>query len=254
MKVLVCIKRVPAPGGKITVTEDGMNIDTRHLGFTIGPHEECAVEEAVRLIAEHGGHATVLSAGPPEAAEQLRYALSMGANAGVLVDHEATEPQATAAALTEAIRTLESEQGTFDLILFGNESADAGNYQVGIRVACALERPVVGGIKGIGVADDGTHVTLRRDSADGVEVYRSAVPAVAAVKEGLNLPRYPSIQGRLRSKKAPLRELQPQPAPGGLRTVRLRPPAEQAHETVVLGHGADAADSVVDLLAEKGMV
>lgn len=254
MRVLVCIKRVPAPGGKISVTEDGMNIDTRHLGFTIGPHEECAVEEAVRLVAEHGGHATVLSAGPPEAAEQLRYAMSMGANSGVLVEHEESDPQATAAALSEAIRTLESEEEPFDLILFGNESADAGNYQVGIRVACALGRPIVGGIKGVEVADDRSHVTLRRDSADGVEVYRSPVPAVAAVKEGLNLPRYPSIQGRLRSKKAPLREMTPQPEPGGLRTLRLRPPAEQAHETVVLGHGADAADSVVDLLAEKGMV
>lgn len=254
MKVLVCIKRVPAPGGKVSVTEDGMDIDTRHLGFTIGPHEECAVEEAVRLVAEHGGHTTVLSAGPPEAAEQLRYALSMGANAGVLVEHRAHDPEATATALTETIRTLESEDGRFDLILFGNESADAGNYQVGIRVACALARPVVGGIKGIEIAAEGTHASLKRESAEGFEVYRTPLPAVAAVKEGLNLPRYPSIQGRLRAKKTTLRTLCPEAAPGGLRTVRLRQPAEQMQETVVLGYGADAADSVVDLLTEKGMV
>lgn len=254
MRVLVCIKRVPAFGGKVSVTEDGTDIDTRHLGFTIGPHEECAVEEAVRLVAEHGGHVTVLTAGPPEAQEQLRYALSMGANSGVLVEHSTHDPQATATALTETIETLESEEGGFDLILVGNESADAGNYQVGIRVACALERPIVGGIKGIELGDEGEHVSLHRQSPEGVEVYRTPLPAVVAVKEGLNLPRYPSIQGRLRAKKAPLRTLQPEAAPGGLRTVRLRPPTEQAHETVVLGYGADAADSVVDLLTEKGMV
>ncbi|GAB2742107.1 electron transfer flavoprotein subunit beta/FixA family protein [Salinifilum aidingensis] len=254
MKILVCIKRVPAPGGKLSLTEDGLDIDTRHLGFTIGPHEECAVEEAVRLAAEHGGQVTVLSAGPPEVEEQLRYALSMGANAAVLVEQASQEPQATATALAEAIGTLESENGAFDLVLFGNESADASNYQVGIRVACALGRPVVGGIKGIEVADEGAHVLLRRESADGYEIYQAPLPAIAAVKEGLNLPRYPSVQGRLRAKKAPLRTLQPEVPQGGLRTVQLRHPPEKEQETVVLGHGSDAADSVVDLLAQKGMV
>ncbi len=254
MKILVCIKRVPAPGGKPSLTEDGLDIDTRHLGFTIGPHEECAVEEAVRLVAEHGGQVTVLSAGPPEVEEQLRYALSMGANAAVFVQQDQQGPEATATALTETIQTLESDDGPFDLVLFGNESADAGSYQVGIRVACALGRPVVGGIKGVEVADDGTHVSLRRESSDGLEIYQAPLPAVAAVKEGLNLPRYPSVQGRLKAKKAPLRTLQPEVPQGGLRTVRLRHPPEKEQETVVLGYGADAADSVVDLLAQKGMV
>ena len=254
MEVLVCIKRVPAPGAKIQVTDDGKDIDTRHLGFTIGPHEECAVEEAVRLAAEHGGHATVLTAGEADADEQLRYAMSMGANAGVRVETAERDPQAVSAALTEAIRTLESEGRPFDLILFGNESPDAGNYQVGIRVATALGRPIVGGIKGVEVAADAGTVSLRRDVAGGVEVYKAPLPAAAAVKEGLNLPRYPSIQGRLRAKKAPLRTITPQEHSGGLRTVRLRQPQEKAHETVVLGYGADAADAVVDLLAEKEMV
>ncbi|MBA8826461.1 electron transfer flavoprotein beta subunit [Saccharopolyspora lacisalsi] len=254
MKVLVCIKRVPAPGGKLSLTEDGTDIDTRHLGFTIGPHEECAVEEAVRLVAEHGGQVTVLSAGPPEVEEQLRYAMSMGANAGVLVEQSAQDPEATARALAEAIGTLESEDGPFDLVLLGNESADAGNYQVGVRVACSLGRPVVGGVKGVEVGAEGTDVFLRRESAEGIEVYQAPLPAITAVKEGLNLPRYPSIQGRLRAKKGPVRTLRPEVPQGGLRTVRLRQPPEKSKETVVLGYGADAADSVVDLLVEKGMV
>jgi len=255
MEVAVCVKRVPAPGAKVVLTEDGTDIDTRHLGFTIGPHEECAVEEAVRIVGEHGGSVTVFAAGSAEATEQLRYAISMGAHAGVLAEIEQYDPEAVAAALTAAIQEAESDQGNpFDLILFGNESADAGNYQVGVRTAHALGRAVVGGIKGIEFASDAATVRLQRDVSNGVEVYEASLPAVAAVKEGLNLPRYPTIQGRLRAKKAPLRTTESEAAAGGFRTVRLRQPPENEQETVVLGHGADAADGIVELLAEKGMV
>lgn len=254
MEVLVCIKRVPAPGAKVQITEDGQSIDTHHLGFTIGPHEECAVEEAVRLVAEHGGRATALTAGGPEAEEQLRYAMSMGVNAGVRVESEESDPQSTACEISDAIAQLDSEGNGFDLIMFGNESADVGNYQVGIRVATALGLPMVGGIKGIEAAPDNGTVSLHRDVSDGVEVYEAPLPAATAVKEGLNLPRYPSLQGRLRAKKAALRTITPESHEGGLRMVRLRQPTEQAHEPVVLGHGAEAADPIVDLLAEKGMV
>ena len=86
MDVLVCVKRVPAVGSEILLTADATAIDTRHLGFTIGPHEECAVEEAVRIAERTGGAAGVLTVGPPETEEQLRYALSMGADHAVRVD------------------------------------------------------------------------------------------------------------------------------------------------------------------------
>lgn len=251
MRVLVCVKRVPAPGAKVPLTADAQQIDTRHLGFTIGPHEECAVEEAVRLVEAHGGAVTVLAAGPPEVAEQVRYALAMGADQGVVVDTGPGEldPQATADAVVQAVRQL----GTpFDLVLFGNESADTGHYQVGVRVAVELGLPVVGGVKGIDV--DGDAVRLRRDVADGVEVYRLPLPAAVAVKEGLNLPRYPSMPGRLRARKAELRTIAVQPSAGGLRKVRLRQPRDDRAAAVVLGHGAAAAPAVVDVLHELGLV
>lgn len=252
MDVLVCVKRVPGTGSSITLTEDGRSIDTRHLGFTIGPHEECAVEEAIRIVADHGGRATVLTVGPPEADEQLRYALSMGADAAVRVeppsprvDHEELDPQATAAAIVAATRHLGR---SFDLLLFGNESADAGHYQVGVRVAHALGLPIVGGVKGISVADG--QVSLRRPVPDGVEVYEAPLPAAAAVLEGLNLPRYPSMRGRLRAAKAPIEVVPVDPAPGGLRLRRLRLPPEEHSETVVLGKGPEAAPAIADLIEE----
>ena len=88
MKILCCVKRVPAPGAKINVTADGQDVDAAHLGFTTSPHEECAVEGAVQLIEEHGGEVTVLTLGTGAAEEQLRYAVSVGATHGVLVTLE----------------------------------------------------------------------------------------------------------------------------------------------------------------------
>lgn len=254
MDVLVCIKRVPAPGARINLTDDEQAIDTRHLGFTLSPHDECAVEEAVRIVAEHGGSSTVLALGPPAADEQLRHAISMGIDHGVLLETGETEwdPQATATAITEAVRALQAEGAAFDLIMFGNESPDAGNYQVGIRVAHALGLPIVSGIKGLELVDRG--VRLRRQVGDGFEVYELPLPAAVAVKEGLNLPRYPAIKGRMRARKASIRAITPQAQPGGLRTLRLRQPREQQTETVVLGHGAQAAPAVADLLEELGVM
>lgn len=250
MEVLVCVKRVPALGAKVPLTADSRDIDTRYLGFAIGPHEECAVEEAVRLVAAHGGRATVLAAGPPEVAEQLRYALAMGADHAVLVDTgpDELDPQATAAAITEAIRATGTRH---DLVLFGNESADAGHYQVGVRVAHALGLPIVGGIKGI--EPHGERVRLRREVPDGFEVYDLPLPAAAAVKEGLNLPRYPSMMGRLRAKKAQLQTIPVDPPAGGLRKVRLRQPRDDRAPAVLLGEGASAAPAVVDVLEQLGV-
>ncbi|HSB85988.1 MAG TPA: hypothetical protein VLD86_06765, partial [Ilumatobacteraceae bacterium] len=126
------MKRVPAPGARINITADGQAVDTAFLGFAMSPHEECAVEEAVQLVEKHGGDATVLTLGPAEADEQLRYAASLGVAKAVLlaIDGPDWDPQRTASAITAAINDIEAGDGPFDLILFGNESADSGGFQV----------------------------------------------------------------------------------------------------------------------------
>lgn len=254
MRILVCVKRVPAPGAKINIAADGQAVDTAYLAFTTSPHEECAVEEAVQLVERHGGESTVLTLGPAEADEQLRYAASIGVNKAVLlpIAENDWDPQRTAAALAEAIRGLEAAEGAFDLVLFGNESADSGNFQIGVRVAHALGRPIVNGIKGIEV--EGDTLRARREAEAGVEVYRVPMPAVLGVKEGINLPRYPTLKGRLASKKVDVAQVSPQGAPGGQQMVTLLQAAEQVTQTVVLGHGPEAAPAVVDLLEELGLL
>jgi electron transfer flavoprotein beta subunit len=251
MNVLVCAKRVPLTGGRIVLTDDERAIQTRHLGFTVSPHEECGAEEAVRLIERHGGSSTVLTLGPPEAEEQLRDLMAIGVDSAVhlVTDGGEWDPQATAAAITDAIT---QQRDTFDLILFGNESADAGNYQVAIRVSYALSLPCVTGVKALEVVGDA--VRCEQEVAGGRDVYLAPLPAVVTVKEGINLPRYPSVPGRLRAKRKPITTMTPAPHDPKLEMVRLALPAGSAKQAQVLGNGPDAAPAVVDVLREVGVL
>ena len=251
MNILVCVKRVPLTGGKIVLTDDQRAISTRHLGFTISPHEECGCEEAVRLIEQHGGSSAVLTLGPPEAEEQLRDMMAIGIDRAIhlVTDGEEWDPQATAQAIVEAIQ---AQPDPFDLLLFGNESADAGNYQVAIRVAYRLGLPCVTGIKAISVQDG--QVRCEQEVPGRRDVYEVPLPAVVTVKEGINLPRYPSVPGRLRAKRKPVESSTPARPQSRLEMVRLTLPPGSGKQAEVLGEGADAAPAVVGVLHELGLV
>jgi electron transfer flavoprotein beta subunit len=253
MKILVCVKRVPLTGGRMVLTADEQALETRHLGFTISPHEECGVEEAIRLVEAHGGESVVLTLGPAEALEQLRDAMAMGMSRAIHLETDGGEfdPEATATAIGDAIRADEAESGPFDLIFFGNESADSGGYQVGLRIAAALGRPCATGLKGVVV--DGANVRCEQEAAGGRDVYSLPLPAVVTVLEGLNLPRYPSVPGRMRAKSKPVATSSPARAEARLERVRLVVPEGKAKEAEVLGTGPDAAAAVVDLLESIGV-
>jgi electron transfer flavoprotein beta subunit len=255
VNILVCVKRVPATAGKITLTADDQEIDTRFLAFTVSPHEECAVEEAVRIVEAQGGSVTVLTLGPEEASDQLREAMAIGAERAVLLATDGTEwsPRATANAIVSTIRDREAADGPYDLILLGNEAADSGDYQVGVRIASALDRPCVTGVKGLEVGD--TTVSARREAAGGGwEVYEVARPAVVTVREGLNLPRYPSVPGRLRARKKEIDRVE-LPANGGVTDkIRLRVPVERESAVEILGDGPTAAPRVVEVFRKLGLI
>jgi electron transfer flavoprotein beta subunit len=252
MEILVCVKRVPTVGGVLTLTADERAIDTKTSGFTISPHEECAVEEAVRLVERFGGSVTVASLGPVAAEEQLRACLALGASAAVLLetaDGVETGPIETAAALHAL-----AAAGSFDLVLLGNEASDTGDYQVGIRLAHLLGRPAATGIKAISVS--GSSLSASRTYRGVVETFTLPLPCVVTVKEGINLPRYPSLPGRLRAKRASIARV-PVAESGQVTDVlmtRLRVPEAPRKQATVLGRGPEAVPALVSVLAEIGVL
>ena len=254
MRVLVCIKSVPAVAGRITLTPDGRAIDTRHLGFAIGPHEECAVEQAVRLIEAEGGESVVITLGPSAALEQLRDALALGITRAIhlVTDGQEWDPESTTGAIVEAIRADEAESGRFDLILLGNEAGDSADYQVAVRLGRALGRPTVAALKGLTVA--GGVARCEQEVEGGRDVYELPLPTVAAVLEGINLPRFPSVPGRLRAKTKPVATSEPVRPAQRLEMLRLVVPQGAAKQAQVLGQGPDAAPAVVEVLQSLGVV
>lgn len=249
MEICVCVKRVPMVGGTIVVTADEQDVDTAMTGFTVSPHEECGVEEAVRIVERLGGSVTVLTLGPASAADQLRDMLALGANRAILLQTDGSEwgPVGTAEAIA-----FEAGGRGFDLMIFGNEAADTGGYQVPVRVAHVLRRPCVTGIKQLEAGPD--RIVAGREYAGVQETFDVPLPAIISVKEGINLPRYPSLPGRLRAKRAPIETVEVGDAPAeGLTKRRLVVPPAGGKRAEILGTGVEAVPALVRVLDELGV-
>ncbi|MGO3065525.1 MAG: electron transfer flavoprotein subunit beta/FixA family protein [Brevibacterium linens] len=268
MNILVCIKRVPDIAGSVTLDATGAGIDDSGLGHTMSSHEECAVELAIQTAAATGGTVTVLTVGPAEAVEQLRAAVAVGANDGILVeaaDPSVFAPEDIAQIIGDVIRDRAEAGQTFDLVLTGDDAADTGDFQVGIRLAYDLEYPVLTNIQTISVGgtDEGGgpggergsgRVEARGIGPAGTEIFSLHLPAVVAVHEGGVDPRYPSITGRMKAKKAQVVEYDA-PVPGtGSPRIRLELPEVKASSVTILGEGPEAAPALVDVLEEIGVI
>lgn len=247
INTLACVKRVPDTGATINLTDDRQSIDATGLGYTMSPHEECAIEEAVSLVEEHGGTSTVLTLGPADAEEQLQTGLAMKADDAMLLetDGDDWDPMRTAEAIAGGIEAAETD---FDVLLFGNESADSENYQVGIRVAHALDLPCITGIKDISI-DDGV-VTAEREIPGGAEIFEVELPAVITVREGINEPRYPSMRAKMQARRQEIATQEAAGSPGGPQKVALIAPEEDDSPAEILGEGPEAAERVVDIFDE----
>lgn len=253
-RTLVCIKRVPDASGEILLTADEQSVDARHVGYTVSPHEDCAVELAVQVANATGGTATVLSVGTADAVEQLRNAIAVGCSDAVLVEAEAEKlgPVDVAAAIAEQVRAREAAGERFDLVLLGNDAADTGDFQVGVRLAYALAWPVVTGVSTCEVVGD--TVVAHGDGPDGTETFELPLPAVVTVMEGGVTPKYPSIPGRMKAKRATVETVEPTMDPVGPGRVRLKLPPAQPSSVEILGEGPEAAPAVVDLLTRIGVL
>jgi len=252
MKIVVCVKAVPDAAGR-RIDPSTKRID-RSVELAISDFDTYAVEEALKLQESTGeGEVVVVSMGPERAMDPLRKALAMGADRAVLVTDSALEGAdllGTAKALAGAL-----EKEDADLVLFGQQSADGGGACLWSAVAERLRRPVISQVSELTVENGA--LTGKRQTEFGYDTIRAPLPAVVAVSDAINTPRYPSLKGIMGAKKKPQEALSAGDvggAEGAATTVlALNPPPARGEARKIEDDGS-AAEQILEFLTEKRLV
>ena len=249
MKIAVCIKRVPVMEVKFAISADGTRVEEAGLKYDVNDFDLWAVEAALQLKEKAGaGEVAVISLGPDAAQEQIRKALAMGADRGVLLKADSTPADALAVARALAA---ELKDGGYDLVLFGRIAIDSMNQMTGPMVAELLDLPCVTNVFKLDIgAGKGT---AHRALEGATEVVEFPLPAVLTIDDGLNKERLPSLKGIMAAKK---KQLDVKPAQLGDVNVRVKqmalPPERAAGR--ILGDSADAVPELVRLLQTEAKV
>ncbi|MBV8481082.1 MAG: electron transfer flavoprotein subunit beta/FixA family protein [Actinobacteria bacterium] len=256
MKIAVCIKHVPEGAGRI---DPGSKRLDRSGEGALNHFDANAVEEALRLKGDGEGEVVAVSMGPAKAADSLRKALAMGADRAVLVSDDAAAGSDLVATSKVLAGALARESA--DLVLFGQQASDADGAVLWAAVAERLRRPVVSQAAEVTVADG--KVRVKRQTEFGYDVIEAPLPAVVAVSDAINEPRYPSLKGIMGAKKKPFDTLSvsdtgvdaSEAGEAGSKTevLALGTPAARGDARKIEGD-ADAAQAIVDFLAEKRLV
>ncbi|NOX97468.1 MAG: electron transfer flavoprotein subunit beta/FixA family protein [Nitrospirae bacterium] len=201
MNIIVCIKQVPDTEalGQVRISPETNTLVREGIPSVINPFDENAIEEALRLREKYEGKVIVISMGPPQAEEALRKSLAMGADEAILISDRAfagSDTLATSYTLAAAIKKI----GEFDLILFGKQAIDGDTAQVGPGVAEQLHLPQITYVRKIEIVDG--KVKAERTLEDAFEIVETELPAVLTVTKEINEPRYASMRGVLKAKKA----------------------------------------------------
>jgi electron transfer flavoprotein beta subunit len=255
MKIAVCVKQVPEASHR-RIDPATKRLDRSGEG-ALNPFDANAVEEALRLRDAGGeGEVVVVSMGPDRAADAQRKALAMGADRAVLVSDEGaagSDLVATSAVLAAVLAREEA-----DLVLFGQYAADSEGAVLWAAVAERLRQPLVSQVAELKVEDGA--LTGRRQTEFGYDVIRAPLPAVVAVSDAINEPRYPSLKGIMGAKKKPqeklsLSDLGVEAGESGSRTTVLAlsdpPPRGDARR---IEDDGSAPQQIVDFLAEKRLL
>lgn len=245
MKIFVCVKRVPDTEARIRVADDHKAIDPAGVKYIISPYDEFAVEAALQQKESSGsGEVVVLSVGEPSAAEQLRSALAMGADRGILLRGDVgLDGLATARALAS-----ELEGADAGLILFGMKAVDDDQQQVGPMVAELLGLPCVTVVGEFTI--EGENAVCHREVEGGTEVVEVPLPAVLTITKGKYEPRYASLKGIMAAKRKPLEEKDAAPGANRIEILGLDYPAERP-SGVIVGTGPEAVPELVRLLRDE---
>jgi electron transfer flavoprotein beta subunit len=259
MKIAVCVKAVPDAAAGRRIDPSSSRLD-RSGELTISDWDTYPIEEALKLKEAAGeGEVVVVSMGPERAMDALRKALAMGADRAVLISDaslEGSDLLGTARALAGAL-----EKESADLVLFGQQSADGGGACLWAAVAERLRRPVVSQVSELTV--DGGSLTGKRQTEYGYDTIRAPLPAVVAVADSINTPRYPSLKGIMGAKKKPfdtlsLGDIGVDPGDAGeagskTEVLALGEPPSRGDARKIEDDGS-AAQQIVDFLAEKRLV
>jgi len=257
MKIAVCVKHVPEGHGRI---DPGSKRLDRSGEGALNHFDANAVEEALRLKGDGDAEVVVVTLGPERAADSLRKALAMGADRAVLVSDEAAAGSDLVATSAVLAKTLERESA--DLVLFGQQAADADGAVLWAAVAERLRRPVVSQAAELTLGD-GT-LRVKRQTEFGYDVIEAPLPAVVAVSDAINEPRYPSLKGIMGAKKKPFDTFSladvgvdaAQAGEAGSKTeVRaLGDPPSRGEARKIEDSGGSAAQEIADFLAEKRLI
>jgi electron transfer flavoprotein beta subunit len=251
MKIVACVKRVPATDTRVKVGPDGTAIDTAQVEWIINPYDELAVEAALQIKEQAGeGEVIVLSMGPAETTKELRTCLAMGADKAILIkdaDANRRDATATAGVLAQVLREVEP-----DLILCGKQAVDRDQGQVGLLLAQLLGHPCVTEIRTL-VVEGGKALIERAGDEGTTEKYEVAMPAVLTCQKGLNEPRYANLKGIMAAKKKPIDERDPGAIEDRIevRQLELPPPRPEGR---IVGEGAEAVGELVRLLRQDAKV
>lgn len=201
MKFLVTVKRVTDYEAKIRLKPDKSGIVTDGVNMIINPFDEIAVEEALRQKEKHGGEVVVVSIGTSDSVQQIRGALAMGADRGILVKHEGELDSFGVARILQKVVEKESP----DVVIMGKQAIDDDSNQ-----AAQLLAEYLGwgqGTFAYKVEIDGGKATVTREADGGLETVECDLPCIVTTDLRLNEPRYASLPGIMKAKKKPLEEI-----------------------------------------------
>jgi electron transfer flavoprotein beta subunit len=261
MNIIVLVKQVP-DASEVKINRETNTLIRDGVPSIINPYDRYAIEEALRLREKHGGKVTAVTMGPPQAAEALKEAVSLGADDVVLLSDPAfagADTWATSYALSQGIRKI----GDFDLIIAGKQAIDGDTAQVGPETADMLGIPFVAYIRKIEQVE-GKKMVAERLMDEGYDVVETSLPALITVVKEINEPRVPSLKGKMKAKSlkvtvwtaadigSDVKKIGLQGSP--TQVVRIFPPTPRGQREILSGTVEEQVATLAKKLKEQSLI
>jgi electron transfer flavoprotein beta subunit len=261
MNIIVLVKQVPDTS-EVKINRETNTLIRDGVPSIINPYDRYAIEEALRLREKHGGKVTAVTMGPPQAAEALKEAVSLGVDDVVLLSDRAfagADTWATSYALSQGIRKV----GEYDLVIAGKQAIDGDTAQVGPETADMLGIPFVAYIRKIEKVEGRTMIAERLMD-EGYDVIETSLPALITVVKEINEPRVPSLKGKMKAKNLKItawsaKDIGADEDKIGLKgsptqVVRIFPPVPRGQREILSGSIEDQVATIAKKLKEQSLI